>query len=64
MTQYLTVRQLSDKYPAFPQGGIRHLIFHEEINGFNAVIVRVGKKVLIDENAFLNWIENQKGGRG
>ncbi len=63
MNQYLTVRQLSEKYPAFPQGGVRHLIFHEDTNGFNAVTVRVGAKVLLSEQAFLNWIENQKGGR-
>lgn len=59
MTQYLTVRQLSEKYPAFPQGGVRHLIFHENTNGFNSVIIRIGRKVLIDEESFLIWIGNQ-----
>ena len=59
MTQFLTVRQLSEKYPAFPQGGIRHLIFHAETNGFNSVITRVGRKVLIDEDSFLNWVKQQ-----
>ncbi len=59
MKQYLTVRQLSEKYPAFPQGGVRHLIFHADTNGFSSVIVRVGRKVLIDEDAFLVWIGSQ-----
>lgn len=59
MTQFLTVRQLSEKYPAFPQGGVRHLIFHENTNGFNSVTVRIGRKVLLDEDAFLVWIGNQ-----
>ena len=60
MTQFLTVRQLSEKYPAFPQGGIRHLIFHSETNGFDSVITRVGRKVLIDEGAFLEWVKSKK----
>ena len=64
MTQYLTVKQLSQKYPAFPEGGIRHLIFHAETNGFDSVITRVGRKVLIVESEFVNWIESQSGGRG
>lgn len=63
MTKLLTVRQLSEKYPAFPQGGIRHIIFHEKENNFDAVTIRVGRKVLIDEEAFLDWVMNQKGGR-
>lgn len=63
MKQYLTVRQLSEKYPAFPQGGVRHLIHHEKTNNFDSVIVRVGGKVLLDETAFVNWIESHKGGR-
>lgn len=60
---YLTVRQLSEKYPAFPQGGIRHLIFNCKSNGFDAVISRVGRKILISEQGFIDWIESQKGGQ-
>lgn len=62
-TQYLTVKQTAQKYPAFPEGGLRHIIFHSESNGFDSVITRVGRKVLISETAFIDWIENQKGGR-
>ena len=29
----LTVRQLSQKHPVFPEGGIRHRIFHAKENG-------------------------------
>jgi hypothetical protein len=61
MTNLLTVRQLSEKYPAFPQGGIRHLIFHEKENGFDIVTIRLGRKVLISEEAFLDYVLNQKG---
>ena len=46
-----------------PQGGLRHLIFHEKSNGFHAVVKRVGKRVLIDENAFFEWLDDQNQAR-
>lgn len=44
-----------------PIGGLRHLIFHAKSNGFDGVIRRVGRRVLIDEAAFFQWIDAQKG---
>lgn len=43
-----------------PLGGLRHLIFFAKVNGFNAVVRRVGRRVLIDEQAFFDWVENQE----
>lgn len=40
-----------------PIGGLRHLIFHASTNGFDSVIRRVGRRVLIDEVAFFQWID-------
>ena len=42
-----------------PVGGLRHLIFHAERNGFNMCVRRVGRRVLIDEAAFFGWVEAQ-----
>jgi len=44
-----------------PLGGLRHLIFHAKSNGFDRVIRRAGRRVLIDEAAFFQWVENQSG---
>ena len=55
----LTVRQFSQKYPAFPEGGMRFRIFNADHNGFDQCIVRVGSKVLIDELAFFRWVDRQ-----
>lgn len=45
------------KYHVWPPlGGLRHLVFHGEKNGFNEVIRRVGRRILIDEKAFFEWI--------
>jgi hypothetical protein len=42
-----------------PLGGLRHLIFNAESNGFKKVIKRCGRRVLIDEAAFFQWMEEQ-----
>lgn len=46
-----------------PQGGLRHLIFHAETNGFNEVIRRAGRRVLIDEQAFFVWLDKQNNSK-
>lgn len=45
-----------------PIGGLRHLIFNAKTNGFDKVIRRVGRRILIDETAFFKWVEEQNGG--
>jgi hypothetical protein len=42
-------------------GGLRHLIFHRKTNGFDDVVVKVVRRVLIDEEAFFRWLDEQNG---
>ncbi len=69
-----TVRQFSEKHPAFTQGALRNLIFLAESrktskgtipgNGLHVALVRIGRKLLIDEARFFEWIDQQqKGGK-
>jgi hypothetical protein len=60
----LTVRQFSQKHPAFPEGGLRYQIFHAKQNGLADALRRIGRKVLIDEVAYFHWIDaqNRQGG--
>lgn len=68
----LTVRQFSEKHPAFTQGAIRQLIFASNPrktsrgnlpgNGLALALVRLGRKVLIDEAKFFAWLNNQQHG--
>ena len=46
-------------HPWPPLGGLRHLVFHAKSNGFDRVIRRCGRRVLIDEQAFFDWVEAQ-----
>ena len=55
----IPVTRWNDHHDWPPIGGLRHLIFNEKSNGFDAVIKRCGRRVLIDEAAFFLWIEEQ-----
>ena len=57
----LTVKQFSEQHPAFPEGGLRHRIFFAKENGLSVsgALVRNGRRVLIDEEVFFDWL---KGG--
>jgi len=61
---YFTVNQFTDKHRAFTKGGLRALIFNENTNGLTkaGAIVRLGRKVLIDEAKFFGWVEAQNQG--
>lgn len=58
-TRLLTISQWTREHNWPPQGGLRYLIFNEKTNGFHKVIKRIGKRVLIDENAFFEWVNQQ-----
>ena len=57
-----TVNQFINKHRAFKEGGMRSLILNETTNGLKdaGAIVRVGRKVLINEEVFFAWV--QQGG--
>lgn len=53
-----TIKVFIEDNPSFTEGGIRHLIFHENNNGLKEhdAIIRIGRKVLIDEPKFFDWV--------
>jgi len=61
---YLTVAQFCERHPAFNIGGTRAWIFYENTNGLakSGAIVRIGRKVLIDEAKFFAWVISQNQG--
>jgi hypothetical protein len=56
-TVYLTPRQLAERQPAFNLNQLRWLLVHRNVNGMNRCIRRIGKRLLVDEKAFLEWID-------
>lgn len=66
----LTVKQFAERNPAFSVGSLRWLIFNADPrpssqgtlpgNGLAPAIVRVGRRVLIDEAEFFAWVAKQR----
>lgn len=66
----LTVKQLSQKHPAFSLSSLRNLLFKAKQrmtsigaiqgNGLEKAVIRVGRKILIDEEIFFEWLDDQK----
>lgn len=52
-----------DKWPHSypPEKTLRHLVFNADSNGFNKVVRRIGRRVLIDEQEFFRWVDEQNG---
>lgn len=55
----IPVTRWNDHHEWPPPGGLRHLIFNAQKNGFHSVVKRAGRRVLLDEEAFFKWIEGQ-----
>ena len=60
-SQYLTVRQVAESFPAFSESSIRYFLFHRESNGLQQHVRNIGRKILISSNGFEEWI-NSNGG--
>ncbi|EER59296.1 hypothetical protein AcdelDRAFT_3124 [Acidovorax delafieldii 2AN] len=71
---WLTVAQMAVKHPAWSENSLRALIFASKDrvaavrkgtqniipgNGLAAAIRRVGRRVLINEKEFLDWVDQQ-----
>jgi hypothetical protein len=58
-TRYIPVTKWNEYHVWPSQAGLRFLIFNEKTNGFKSVIRRVNRRVLLDEQAFMTWVEDQ-----
>lgn len=56
-TRYIPVGKWNEYHPYPTVYALRNLIFRAKDNGLNNAIQRKGKRVLIDENAFFEWLK-------
>lgn len=54
-----TVKQFVAHNPAFTEGGVRKWIFEAATNGFHECIIRIGRKVMLDEHKTFQWVITQ-----
>lgn len=55
----LTVSQFVEKHSWATKGGLRALLFNRKKNGLDAAVVRLGRKLLLDEEQFFQWLESR-----
>ena len=60
----MTVEQLCDAHPAFTPASVRWWLFRREENGLNRAVIRLGRKLLIDESAFFDWLDDHREAAG
>ncbi len=58
--QFSTVPQFAKKYPAFSPASLRWMLFNRATNGLDAAVVQLGRRVLIDEAAFVAWLRDHR----
>ena len=57
-TRYIPVPDWENHHPWPSESGLRWLIFNAKKNGFDSVVRRIGRRILINEDAFFDWMEN------
>jgi hypothetical protein len=58
--KYLTKKQALEKYPFFTANMLKNLLF-KDIGGFRQKVARkLGRRILLDEEALLHFISNSK----
>ena len=56
---YSTVKQFSERHPAFTVASLRALIFDGNTNGLteSCAVVRINRRVLLNEPKFFDWVD-------
>ena len=56
-SRLLTPRQVWETYPAFSEGSLRWLLFHRQTNGLSVAVRKIGRRLVLVEDLFLEWVE-------
>jgi hypothetical protein len=64
LKSYITLQEYVQRHSWPPIGGLRHLVRNAKTNGLDEadVVSRVGRRLLIDEQAFIAWIGSKNYG--
>ena len=58
-TRFIPATDWSKHHGWPPIGGLRHLIFNAEVNGFSDAFIRCGRRVLVDEGRFFQILRHK-----
>ena len=62
VSRLIPIPRWNEFHPWPPQGGLRHLAFHRQKNGFQDAFVKVGRRILVKEDEFLKIAADQRRG--
>jgi hypothetical protein len=55
-----TAKQIVTACPALTKDSLKKMMFHSKTNGLEAHLLRLGRRVLIDEQGFLAWLRGRR----
>ncbi|MDP8268839.1 MAG: hypothetical protein P9L97_08945 [Candidatus Tenebribacter davisii] len=60
--EYITLQEYDERHTWPTIHGLRHLIRNIETNGLGEtdIIARVGRRILIDEKGFMEWVGKRR----
>lgn len=61
-TRFIPIERWRDSGHLYPasESEFRYLLRNRESNGLNKAVVKLGRRILIDEQQFLNWIASHR----
>ena len=62
INKWITVDEFCKKHPVFTMNRMRWLLFKRDENGLSAAVSRMSRRLLIDEDRFLEWLESHREG--
>jgi hypothetical protein len=62
-TRYIPIPKWKEYHPWPPVGGLRHLAFYKDSNGFKTAFKKSGRNVLVDEAEFFRCLEKNSAGK-
>jgi len=48
------------KRQGLSHGAIRHILFYRRTNGFQKCVRKIGRKLMIKESDYIDWVESHK----
>ena len=57
--RYIPLTKWGEHHVYPPMGKLRWLVAHAEETNFDRVILRCGRRILLDESAFFDWLRTQ-----
>ena len=56
----VTIDQLTELFPAFAEKTVRWWIYNGKSNGFETCVIRIGSRIYIDKEKFVQWVESHR----